>query len=49
MAPELLGRKRDVEAVYRSYRDDGTFPDWFGEWRHGLIGESFFTVLEGSK
>ena len=49
MAPELLARKRDVEAVFRSYRDEGTFPDWFGSWRHELIGESFFTVLEGSK
>ncbi len=49
MAPELLARKRDVEAVFRSYRDQGTFPDWFGNWRHELIGEPFFTVLEGSK
>ena len=45
-APELLGRKRDVEALFRFYRDQRSFPDWFGAWRQDLLGERFWTVLE---
>ena len=48
-APELLARKRDVEAVFRWYREYRTFPDWFGAWRQPLVGEPCFAILEGSK
>ncbi len=45
MAPELLARRRDLEAVCRHYRDSGALPDWFCDWREELLGDAFKTIL----
>ena len=46
MAPEVLGRKRDLEAVYRHYHEHGGgLPDWFRDWRQELLGDAFDEVL----
>ena len=47
MAPELLARKRDLEAVFRHHRDHAALPDWFGGWRTELLGDGFAEVLRG--
>ena len=47
MAPELLARKRDLEAVFRYYRDHAALPDWFGGWRTELLGDVLGEVLRG--
>ena len=38
VAKELVARKRDLEAVYRHYRDYRALPDWFDGWRAEVLG-----------
>ena len=45
LAPELLARKRDVQALVRQHRDHGTFPAWFGGWRETLLGARFRDLM----
>ncbi len=45
LAPELLARRRDVQALVRQHRDHGTFPPWFGGWRETLLGARFRELL----
>ena len=45
VAKELLGRKRDLEALYRHYNDHRMLPDWFGGWRAEVLGASFEDLL----
>ena len=45
VAKELLGRKRDLEALYRHYHDHRMLPDWFGGWRAEVLGASFEDLL----
>lgn len=41
MAPELLSRKRDIDACVRHYLERRQLPPWFGAWREVLVGEDF--------
>lgn len=38
VAKELIARKRDLEALYRHYRDHRMLPDWFDGWRAEVLG-----------
>lgn len=46
MAPELLGRKREVEACVRHYVATGELSPAFRGWRWSVVGESFLERLE---
>ena len=48
IAPELLARKRDSEALCRHYRDHRALPDSFGGWRAALVGDAFDELLRRS-
>lgn len=41
MAPELLSRKRDMDACVLHWREHHELPPWFGAWREGLLGDAF--------
>lgn len=41
MAPELLSRKRDMDACALHWRDHHELPPWFGAWRESLLGDAF--------
>ena len=41
LAAEVLGRKRELDALCCHWRDVGELPDWFGDWRLELLGETF--------
>lgn len=45
MAPELLARKREVEACVRSYRDTGELSEAYLGWREPLVGSAFRELL----
>jgi len=47
MAPELLARKRDMEACVLHWREHGDLPPWFGGWRESLLGDEFRRRLGG--
>lgn len=47
MAPELLARKRDMDACVLHWREHGDLPPWFGTWRANLLGEEFRRRLGG--
>ena len=38
VAKELIARKRDLEALYRHYREHRMLPDWFDGWRAEVLG-----------
>jgi len=44
-APELLARKRDVEACVRHYLDNTQLSAHYLSWRHALVGEECQQVL----
>ena len=46
LAPELLSRKRDLEACLRHYAAEGVLPDFYRGWRKEVIGADFSAVLE---
>ena len=41
MAPELLSRKRDMDACVLHWREHQRLPPWFGAWREELLGDTF--------
>jgi ribonuclease D len=41
MAPELLARKRDVEACLRQFRASGELSEAYLGWRAALVGDAF--------
>ena len=47
MAPELLSRKRDMDACVLHWREHHDLPPWFGAWREGLLGDAFRKELGG--
>jgi ribonuclease D len=46
MAPELLSRKREVEACVRHYAATGELSQAYQGWREALVGEAFRSCLE---
>lgn len=46
MAPELLGRKREIEACVRHFEDTGRLSDAYLGWRWPLLGERMLAYLE---
>jgi ribonuclease D len=50
MAPELLARRRDLEACVRAFAETGHLSATFGEgWRSTLLGPEFEEVLASAK
>ena len=45
LAPELLARKRDLEALCRHYRDHRALPESFAGWRANLLADRFDDLL----
>lgn len=45
IAPELLARKRDIEACVRCYRDTQELPDTMRGWRFPFVGHSFMDMM----
>lgn len=48
MAPELLSRKRDLEACVRHYQQTGQLSAAFQGWRGALVGAAFAEVLKAA-
>ena len=46
MAPELLGRKREVETLIRASREDRDNLHNYDDWRAPLVGEDFLRLLK---
>jgi uncharacterized protein len=46
MAPELLARKREVEACVRQFRASGELSEAYLGWRAALVGDAFRERLE---
>lgn len=49
LAPELLSRKREVEACVRSYTATGELPEAFQGWRGEVLGAPFLQRLEAAR
>lgn len=49
LAPELLGRKRDIEACIRCFAADRTLSEAFLGWREPLLGDAFRACLEAAR
>ncbi len=49
MAPELLSRKREVEACVREFTATGQLSEAYRGWRHELVGEAFVEILENRR
>ncbi len=45
IAPEILGRRRDLEADYRHYRAHGALPARYDGWRAGVVRQAFEGIL----
>ena len=45
MAPELLGRKRDLEQCIRSFDSNGSLSEIFLGWRKEIVGNDFSRML----
>ena len=45
LAPELLARKRDLEALYRHFRQHGELDERHRGWRLPVVGEAYATLL----
>ena len=45
MAPELLGRKRDLEQCVRSFDENGHLSEIFLGWRKEIVGNDFARML----
>ncbi len=45
MAPELLGRKRDLEQCIRSFDSNGSLSEIFLGWRKKIVGNDFSSML----
>lgn len=49
MAPELLARKRDLEAAVRYFRQSGQLPSRYRRgWRRGVVADTFTDMLSAS-
>ena len=48
MAPELLSRKRDIEACVRHYQQTGQLSAAFQGWRGALVGAAFAAVFKAA-
>lgn len=48
MAPELLARKKDVEACLRHFLRTGALSETYNGWRGDVVGRSFLEILETS-
>ncbi len=46
IAPELVARKRDLEALYRHYRESGQLDAHYSGWRRDVVGERLLTMLK---
>tara|TARA_B100000900_G_C20530828_1_gene696247 strand:+ start:282 stop:1394 length:1113 start_codon:yes stop_codon:yes gene_type:complete len=46
LAPELLARKKDVEACLRHFNATGELSENYGGWRGEVVGNRFLSVLE---
>ena len=49
MAPELLARKKDVEACLRHFMRTGALSETYNGWRGDVVGTSFLEILETSE
>ena len=45
LAPELLCRKKDLEACVRSFVQTGELTPLFSTWRHSIVGDHYLAVL----
>jgi hypothetical protein len=45
MAPELLGRRRDIEACVRHFAAHGELAPIYRGWREALVGDDFRSRL----
>ena len=45
LAPELLCRKKDLEACVRNHAEYGTLTPLFSTWRQELVGQQYLAVL----
>ena len=45
IAPELLARKRELEADYRHHREHGSLPPRYQGWRGNVLGAVFREIL----
>lgn len=45
VAPELLCRKKELEACVRHYLDSGELAPMFTNWRRDLVGETYLELL----
>ena len=48
MAPELLGRKRDLEASLRSFLATGELAEIHTGWRKDLLADEFLNIMKSS-
>lgn len=49
IAPELLARKRDLEADFRHYRIHGELPDRYRDgWRRSVVADAFAEILSSA-
>ena len=48
IAPELLARRRDLDACVRAHRTTGTLPPRFRGWRYHCVGTQFESLLRQS-
>lgn len=46
IAQELVARKRDLEALFRHYRDSNSLSPTFAGWRRAAVGERLLAELE---
>jgi len=49
VAPELLARRRDLEACVRVYRASGALPPRYLGWRYHCVGAEFESLLDRSR
>jgi ribonuclease D len=46
-APELVARKRDLEALFRHFRESGTLSPVYSGWRRDVVGQQLLAALGG--
>ncbi|MEZ5596944.1 MAG: ribonuclease D [Pseudomonadales bacterium] len=47
MAPELLARRRDVETLFRHFRQTGELSARYAGWRRDVVGDALLQALRG--
>ncbi|MBV1906450.1 MAG: HRDC domain-containing protein [Pseudomonadales bacterium] len=48
MAPEMLGRKRDLEATVRVFMKTGGLAEVHSGWRMDIVGNEFLRIMKGA-